>query len=137
MVFVSDKSLLVIMFMYAVSFGVLTAQYVYADVYGITLKGTDGKPLKDIFIQISGMRTIANEQQQAAEINSTKLANDPLGVASAISGIALTLVELASGTYIFDIMLHLGVPSIFIVGLVGLYIFLLARAILGWIRGVF
>ena len=125
------------MFCYAISFGILTAQYVYADVYGITLKGTDGKPLKDLFVQITGMQTIANEQKQASEINSTKLANDPLGVASAISGIALTLVELASGTYIFDIMLHLGVPSIFIVGLVGLYIFLLARAILGWIRGVF
>jgi len=137
MVFVSDKSLLIIMFVYAVSFGILTAQYIYADVYGITLKGTDGQPLKDIFVTISGMNTIANEQSQIAEINSTKLANDPLGVASAISSIALTLVELASGTYIFDIMLHLGVPSIFIVGLVGLYIFLLARAVLGWIRGVF
>lgn len=125
------------MFCYAISFGILTAQYVYADVYGITLRGSDGLPLKDLFVQISGMATIANEQKQASEINATKLAADPLGVASAISGIALTLVELASGTYIFDIMLHLGVPSIFIVGLVGLYIFLLARAILGWIRGVF
>src|SRR5574340_1164261 len=137
MVFVSDKSLLIIMFMYAIGFGILTAQYVYADVYGIVLKDFQGKPIKDIFIQISNINTIQTEQTQLNQINSTKLATDPIGVASAISGIALTLVELASGTYIFDIMYHLGVPLIFIVGLVGLYIFLLARAVLGWIRGVF
>jgi len=137
MVFVSDKALLIIMFMYAIGFGVLTAQYVYGDVYGITLKDFQGQPIKDIFIQVTNIQTIENEQGQLNKINGTSLANDPVGVASAISSISLTLVELASGTYIFDIMYHLGVPLIFIIGMVGLYIFLLARAVLGWIKGVF
>lgn len=125
------------MFLYAISFGVLTAQYVYADVYGIVLKDFQGQPIKDIFIKISNINTLQNEQGEISAINATKLTNDPLGTSSAIAGIALTLVELASGTYIFDLLYHLGVPLIFIVGMVGLYIFLLARAVLGWIRGVF
>ena len=137
MVFVSDKAMLVWMFMFAVGIGVLTAQYIYADVYGITLRDFQGQPIKDIFIKISNINTISAEQNNLNQINSTKLANDPIGVASAISVIALTLVELASGTYIFDILYHLGVPLIFVVGMVALYIVLLARAVLGWIRGVF
>lgn len=137
MVFVSDKALIVIMFMYAVSFGVLTAQYVYADAYGITLTDFQGHPIRDIFVQISNINQFNNEQNNINFINSTNVLTNPLGTATAIANISLTLVELASGTYIFQILYLLGVPGIFLAGMIGLYIFLLARAVLGWVRGVF
>lgn len=137
MVFVSDKALLVIMFMYAVSFGVLTAQFVYADVYGITLKDFQGKPIKDLFIKISNIQTISKVQSNIGQLNGTSVSTNPLGVASAIGDLAITVVELMSGIYIFDIIYHLGVPLIFIVGMVGLYIILLARFVFAAIRGVF
>lgn len=137
MVFVSDKALIVIMFMYAVSFGVLTAQYVYGDAYGIILTDFQGHPIRDIFVQISNINQFNNVQTLVNGINGTAITTDPLGTASAIANIGITLVELASGTYIFQILYLLGVPAIFLVGMISLYLFLLVRAVLGWIRGVF
>ena len=137
MVFVSDKALIVIMFMYSISFGILTAQYVYADAYGITLVDFQGHPIRDIFVQIANMNQFNAEQTQINQLNSTNIVTNPFGTANAIVNISLTLVELASGTYVFQILYLLGVPGIFLAGMIGLYIFLLGRAVLGWLRGVF
>ena len=123
--------------MLAIGIGISVAQFVYADAYGVVLVGFDGLPLKDIVLQISNVGTINTLIGQANSLNSTNIQSDPLGVASAIAGISVTLVELVTGTYVFDILYHLGVPIIFVAGMVILYVALLARAILGWIRGVF
>jgi hypothetical protein len=125
------------MFMLAISIGIAVAQYVYADAYGITLVGTDGQPLRNIVQQITNVGTMNTLVGEANGLNSTNIGGNPLGVAAGIAGLAVTLVELVTGTYVFDILYHLGVPTIFIVGMIMLYIALLARAILGWIRGVF
>lgn len=123
--------------MLAVSIGIAVAQYVYADAYGITLVDFQGKPLKDIVLQITNIGTINTLFGEANSLNSTNIQSNPLGVASGIASLAVTLVELVTGTYVFDILYHLGVPVIFVVGMIVLYIALLGRAILGWIRGVF
>lgn len=125
------------MFMLAVSIGIAVAQFVYADAYGITLVDFQGKPLKDIIQQITNIGTINTLVGEANTLNSTNIGGNPLGVASGIASLAVTLVELVTGTYVFDILYHLGVPVIFVVGMIILYVALLARAILGWIRGVF
>jgi hypothetical protein len=123
--------------MLSISIGIAVAQFVYADAYGIILLDKDGKPLKDIILQITNIKTINTLFGEANELNSTSIKTDPLGVASGIATMAVTLVELVTGTYVFAILFYLGVPPIFIAGMVILYIALLARAILGWIRGVF
>lgn len=123
--------------MLAVSIGIAVAQFVYADAYGITLVDFQGKPLKDIIQQITNIGTINTLVGEANTLNSTNIGGNPLGVASGIASLAVTLVELVTGTYVFDILYHLGVPVIFVVGMIILYVALLARAILGWIRGVF
>lgn len=123
--------------MLSISIGISVAQFVYADAYGIVLVGFDGKPLKDVVLQITNIGTINTLFGEANTLNSTNIQSNPIGVASAIATLAVTLVELVTGTYVFDILYHLGVPVIFIVGMIILYIALLARAILGWIRGVF
>lgn len=123
--------------MLSISIGISVAQYVYADAYGIILVGTDGKPLRSVILQITNIGTINTLMGEANSLNSTNIGGNPLGVASGIANLAVTLVELVTGTYVFDILYHLGVPTIFIVGMIMLYVALLARAILGWIRGVF
>lgn len=123
--------------MLAISIGIAVAQYVYADAYGVTLVDFQGKPLKDIVLQITNVGTTNTLIGEANGLNSTNIQSNPLGVASAIANLAVTLVELVTGTYVFDILYHLGVPIIFVVGMIILYVALLARAILGWIRGVF
>lgn len=123
--------------MLAISIGISVAQFVYADAYGIILVGFDGKPLKDVVLQITNIGTINNIVGQTNAINSTNIQSNTLGVASAIANLAVLLVELVTGTYVFDILYHLGVPVIFVAGMVILYVALLARAVLGWIRGVF
>ena len=135
--FLSDKSLIIWMFLFAISIGIAVAQFVYADTYGITLVGFDGKPLKDVVVQITNIGTVNTLFGEANVLNSTNIQSNPIGVASAIANLAVTLVELVTGTYVFDILYHLGVPIIFVVGMISLYIALLARSILGWIRGVF
>ncbi len=46
------------------------------------------------------------------------------------------LIQLLTGTYIFGFLYLLGVPLIFVTILVVVYFALLARAIVGYIRGV-
>ena len=50
--------------------------------------------------------------------------------------VAWELVTLMTGTYIFYIMFLFGVPEIFVLVFVTLYVLLLARAILGYVRGI-
>lgn len=50
--------------------------------------------------------------------------------------VAWELVTLMTGTYIFWIMGLFGVPSWFITMFVVLYVLLLARAIIGYVRGI-
>jgi hypothetical protein len=137
LVFLSDKAMIVWLFMLSISIGIAVAQFVYADAYGVVLLDKDGKPLKDIILLLTNTKTQNELLGQTNSLNSTSIQSNPLGVASAISTIAVTLVELVCGVYVFDILWHLGVPLIFVSGMVLLYVALLGRAILGWIRGVF
>ena len=50
--------------------------------------------------------------------------------------VAWELIGLMSGTYIFNIMLLMGVPVWFVTAFIALYILLLARAIIGYVRGI-
>ena len=88
-----DKALMIIIFMYTLSFSILGVQYSVGDTFGITL---------------------------------TNLA----------AFVAWELITLMTGTYIFYIMYLFGVPLIFVLGMTILYGFLLARAIIGYVRGI-
>jgi hypothetical protein len=46
------------------------------------------------------------------------------------------LIGLMSGTYVFNIMLQMGIPLWFVTAFIALYILLLARAIIGYVRGI-
>ena len=50
--------------------------------------------------------------------------------------VAWELIGLMTGTYIFNMMLLMGVPVWFVTAFIALYILLLARAIIGYVRGI-
>ncbi len=50
--------------------------------------------------------------------------------------VAWELIGLMTGTYIFNMMLLIGIPAWFVTAFIALYILLLARAIIGYVRGI-
>lgn len=137
MAFLSDKAMIVWVFMFMIGVGIATAQYIYADVYGITLKDVNGQPLKDVVLQISNINTINTLQGGLNQLNGTNIQTNPVGVASGIASVSVTLIEVILGVYVFDILYHLGVPLIFIAAMIAAYVIFVGRAVLGWIKGVF
>ena len=131
--FMIEKSLVAIMFVYAVSFGILTAQFVFADVFGVTLTNYNGVPIKTNLISITNIANINTSEQNITSTSRASIVSNPV---TAAAGIAWELILLITGTYVFNILYLLGVPVILIMGLVALYFMLLARAILGYIRGM-
>ena len=55
---------------------------------------------------------------------------------TAAAFVAWELVTLLSGTYIFNFLYLMGIPIIFVTFFVILYLALLARAIIGYVRGI-
>jgi hypothetical protein len=55
---------------------------------------------------------------------------------TAAAAVAWNLILILSGTYIFNFMYLMGVPDVFVAIFVSLYVLLLARAIIGYIRGI-
>lgn len=134
-----EKALVIIIFMYAVSFSVYGAQYVLGDVFGVTLvsyQGTVLKPYITTFLNEDQINTVtSNIVTSNYTANSTAFDKiETFSVAAAY--VAWELVSLLSGTYIFNFIYLMGVPQIFVVPVVVLYLILLARAIIGYIRGV-
>lgn len=133
-----EKALIVIIFMYAASFSVLIGQYVWADVMGITLTNSEGVPLKPsilAFINIENINEItANIAGSQSQENSTL---SPVDNAFAVGYyVGWQLITLLTGTYIFNVLFLLGVPAIAIAPMVIIYVFLLGRALIAYIRGL-
>jgi len=139
-----EKALMIIMFMYCSSFGLLTAQYIIGDVVGEELRSPDGTAiLPDIrgLIDIDTVNNITynittGTYTPVDQGNDTAFYDRVETFSTAAASIAWLMVQLFSGTYIFNILALFGIPSILITCFVILYVFLLARAILAYIRGV-
>ena len=133
--FMSEKAIVVIIFMYATSFSLLSAQYVISDVFGSTLTSpVTGQPIKSNVLSSVININLINQQQQNITSNSRNATvTNPIGTAASM---AWELMQILTGTYIFNILYLLGVPAIAISGMVVIYIILLARAIIAYIRGI-
>lgn len=148
-----DKGLIVIIFFYSLGFMMVGLQFTLADVYNVTLVGCseDEEPTSATFretvctpIESSIVGYIQQDtlNEHTANIisadyttNSTffdKVETFTTGAAF----VAWELVALMTGTYIFWIMGLFGVPTWMITMFVSLYALLLARAIIGYVRGI-
>lgn len=124
-------------FMYLMSFSVLGAQY-FADTYGIELVGVDGLPLQpraldDVdFTTINQITTSIRDAQ--SQENSTL---GPVDNAFAIGYYAgWQLFQLMTGTYVFNILVYMGVEPIYVAPIVIVYVFMIGIWLIAKIRGL-
>jgi len=134
-----DNALKIIIFMYAAGFSLLGVQYSLADAVGFEMTNMDGVPIKSAlhgFVKADELNTktqnIVSADFQGNSTYYDKVETFTTGAAF----VAWELVSLMTGTYIFYIMFLFGVPEIFVLVFVTLYVLLLARAILGYVRGI-
>lgn len=131
-----EKALFIIIVMYGASFGMLTAQYIWADVFGITMTSFSGVPIKSAILEFINTSTINSISDDIINANSTT--NSTItGIERAFTvgyQVGWDIVTLLTGTYIFNFLYMMGVPALLIAGMIVLYVLLLARAITSYIR---
>ena len=147
-----DKAMVIIIFMYAISFSILGVQYEIADVYHkdivtlVDVKDSSGAvtipagtPIRSSligYVNQNELNTRASNMLTANYTGNTTFYSKIETFTTGAAYVAWELVTLLSGTYIFNLMYLLGVPLYFVIGFLALYIFLLSRAILGYVRGI-
>lgn len=118
--------------MYAASFGILIAQYIFADVFGITMRNHEGEEIQSqivALINVNDLNTFTNA------IITSDFSNIIQNVTT-VAAVTWELLQILTGTYIFGILNALGVPLIAITPMLILYVFLLVRLIIGYVRGL-
>ena len=128
-----EKSLYIMIFMYATSFSILGVQFVIGDVMGVEMTDINGDPLKSSILTTIQVDQLTTSAQNVVGTNQTAVTQDPI---TAAAGIAWELILLMTGTYVFHIAYLLGIPGIIVTGMVMLYIILLMRTIIAYLRGV-
>ena len=131
-----DKALIMMIAMYGIGFAILGVQWEMADTYGknITINGVEIKSALHGYIK---QDTINQYTENITTGNFTS----PSGTfydrveTSVTAGafVVWELIGLMTGTYIFYILLVVGVPEIFVLIFVTMYVLLLARAIIGYL----
>ena len=143
MVFVYEKSLIIVMLVYSISFSLLGTQYIVADVFHVQMTDFNGNPIKNVLITGVGQQSNGQSTLNAIYTNST--CTTPTCQNKAESATTYLLVAatyawnifmLISGLYVFQFLYQLGVPIIFMMGFIALYLFFLVRSMMGWIRGI-
>lgn len=128
-----EKPLMIIIFMYAVSFSMLSVQYVIADIFGITLVNFEGQPIQSSLLQIIDTGNINIVTGNLNTLNETKIETDPITAAAELVWDMLTLL---TGTYIFNLLSLFGIPDIVIAGMVIIYSIMLFRTLIAYLRGI-
>ena len=134
-----EKALIIILFMYSTSFAIYGGQYVIGDVFNVTLTSYDGTPLKSYlldFFEEGTLNTVTGNIVNGTYVDNGTSYSRILDFSIAAAYIAWELVTLLTGLYIFNFIYLMGVPLIFVTPIVILYLILLARAIIGYIRGI-
>lgn len=135
-----EKPLIILIFMYSVSFSLLGVQYMLGDAFGITLMSWNGVPIKSSILSFIHQDTLNSVTQNIANVNSTY--NSTLDAVENSFNIGINigfeLLTLLTGTYIFNLMFLLIGPdsAIWIAGFVVLYAIMLGRTIIAYVRGV-
>lgn len=125
--------------MYAASLSIMGVQYVIADVFHVELTNLDGVPITSSIVGFIGQSEFNQRMINIVQANFTSNSTFYSKIETFTTGaafVAWELVTLLTGTYIFNFLYLMGVPLIFVMAFLMLYLFLLARAILGYVRGV-
>jgi len=127
-----EKPLIIILFVYAVSFGVLGAQFL-ADAFNVTIYNLEGDEIRSPVEDMVNIDAINQRTLEITQTNQTELVSDPAGTAASI---AWTMFLLLTGMYVFNILILFGVPLIFVVPFAALFLIMLGRSLIALIRGI-
>jgi hypothetical protein len=128
-----EKPLKIMIVMYSMSFLLLSVQYMVADPLGIDMKSWDGTPIKPQLLTATNTTALNSATGNIVGQNEGDVTSNPIMVAATI---AWELFMLLTGTYIFSLLEIAGIPTIVIAGMVIIYVILLSRTIIGYLRGV-
>ena len=136
-----DKALIIVFVFYALGFMIIGLEYSVNQVYHVEMVSPlTGEPMATSSIVGYLQNSEFNAQtEQIVTANFTTNSTFYSKVETFTTGaayVAWELIGLMTGTYIFNIMLQMGVPAWFVTAFVTSYISLLARAIIGYVRGI-
>ena len=139
---------MIVLFMYAAGFALVGVQFTIADTFNITLTAyrcddvTGVCSDQPIDSAIRGWLQEAELNERTGNIVSANFTTNSIffdkieTFSTSAAFVAWELVTLMTGTYLFYILYLFGVHEIFVLGFLSLYILLLARGIIGYIRGI-
>lgn len=137
-----DKALIFVLFFYAMGFSLIGVQFTLADVYNITLVSpVTGAPIESAivgYLQEESFNTASDNIQSANFTTNSTFYDRVETFTTGAAFVAWEIIGLMTGTYVFYMMnLLLGESfNIWTTAFIALYVLLLARAILGYVRGV-
>ena len=136
-----DKALIIIFVFYALGFMMVGMEYSVSQVYHVDLVSPltgDPMPSSSIvgYLQNGEFNTATDNIVSANYTTNSTFYSKVETFTTGAAYVAWELIGLMSGTYIFNIMLLMGVPVWFVTAFIALYILLLARAIIGYVRGI-
>ena len=134
MVLFMEKGIIIIIFMYAMSFSLIGAQFVLGDVFNLTLTDFNGNPLQAELIPIENQQKFNLNQNNSTATAPVVINNNPIANASNVINAGWSLFQLLSGTTIFNLIGYFGVPIIFITPFIALYVIFLVRTMIGLLK---
>ena len=136
-----DKALIIVFVFYALGFMMVGMEYSVSQVYHVDLVSPltgDPMPSSSIvgYLQNGEFNDATDNIVSANYTSNSTFYSKVETFTTGAAYVAWELIGLMSGTYIFNIMLLMGVPVWFVTAFIALYILLLARAIIGYVRGI-
>ena len=126
--------------MYGASISFLTIEYVMVDVFHITVTNYQGDQLTGAFVttqlNLDEFNSISQAIDEGTFPENTTFYNRVETYATAGAAVAWNFIQILSGLYIFNLLVFMGVPLPFVTGLAILYVFLLARTIIGLLQRI-
>lgn len=139
MILTPEKALIIIIFMYSISFSVLAAQFIIGDVLRLPLVSpVTGQVIKSALLgdKNNPGGIIQNDKLNAWQqgLNTTQKFN-PVNAITTTFSIGWDLFLLATGFYVFNFLYLMGISFIIIIPIISLYVMLLARMVIALVRG--
>lgn len=142
-----EKALIIVLSCYIASFSMFGVQYTIGDIIGVDLVALDpatgsftNTKMIDLLNEETGANSpynsfqdLSNGTNQIITLDENAVTTNPIGEAARV---ALLLFQIITGTYIFTILTYFGVPAIFVAGITMIYVILLARTIIAYLRGI-
>ena len=135
-----DLALYMVIVMYTLSLMFVGFEYTFSQLAGVELTSpVTGEPMGSLVVGYLQEAELNDRSSAIVSANFTTNSTFYDRVETSITGaafVAWELIQLLSGTYIFNVLQLLGVPIWLINTIITVYILLLARLIVGYIQKI-